>query len=80
MDVPTFPSREGGVIGINESAAEAGAGAAQKRNSTENPYVTDDVEAGQCAKQAAVRAYSLGWLTLDSCASLFRRNPSWRNA
>jgi hypothetical protein len=37
-------------------------------------------EAAQCGKRAAIQAYCLGWLSLESCADLFRRNPDWRSA
>jgi hypothetical protein len=38
------------------------------------------LEAAQCGKRAAVHAYCLGWLSLESCSELFRTNPDWRSA
>lgn len=48
--------------------------------SSESAKFTPTTEAAQCGKAAAIHAYCLGWLSLESCAELFRANPSWRNA
>ena len=39
-----------------------------------------DADGAQCAKAATVRCYLLGWISLQTCSDMFRRNPLWRSA
>jgi hypothetical protein len=53
---------------------------AQKLFEYDQANSTVDLGAAQCAKAATIRAYALGWISLEVCAELFKRNPHWRSA
>lgn len=54
--------------------------AVHARTSRPQNYTYRSKYNAECGKRAAVRAYLLGWISMQVCSEMFRRNPLWRSA